>query len=128
MKTGNEEAITALRHSGQAWHPLRGSGTDAGAVRAREQRSGRSREQGRRGVAEVLLLALEGRVNGRSLCSHPVCAWLVEHVGDVMTKYMTAKDGAHPMSEYTGSATTRSPSRLASNCSGYRPAPHAATS
>ena len=46
-----------------------------------------------KGILRVLLLALEARVSGRIPCSRPAFAWLTEHAGDILSKYLVGKDG-----------------------------------
>ena len=41
----------------------------------------------------VHLLALERKIGCRLPSAHPVMAWLVEHVADLITKYMQGADG-----------------------------------
>ena len=46
-----------------------------------------------KGLLRVHLLALEKRIGARFPSTHPVLTWLVEYVGDVITKYMVGMDG-----------------------------------
>ena len=38
-------------------------------------------------------MALERKIDGFIPSSHPLMAWLVEHVSDVITKYLQSSDG-----------------------------------
>jgi hypothetical protein len=46
-----------------------------------------------KGLLRVHLAALERRIGARFPSNHPVLTWLVEHVGDLITKYMVGVDG-----------------------------------
>jgi hypothetical protein len=46
-----------------------------------------------KGLLRVHLAALERRVGAKFPSGHPVLTWLVEHVSDVITKYMIGLDG-----------------------------------
>ncbi len=46
-----------------------------------------------KGLLRVHLAALERRIEGRFPSNHPVLTWLVEHVADVVSKYMVGVDG-----------------------------------
>jgi hypothetical protein len=46
-----------------------------------------------KGLLRVHLAALERQIGARFPSNHPVLAWLVEHVGDVISKYMMGVDG-----------------------------------
>jgi hypothetical protein len=46
-----------------------------------------------KGLLRVHLLALENKVGARFPSAHPVVAWFVEHVADVVTKYPQGVDG-----------------------------------
>ena len=46
-----------------------------------------------KGVLRVHLMALERKIEGYIPSSHPIMAWLVEHVADVLTKYLQGSDG-----------------------------------
>jgi hypothetical protein len=46
-----------------------------------------------KGMIRVHLLALERKVGGRFPGTHPVLAWLIEHVSDLITKYVQGADG-----------------------------------
>ncbi len=46
-----------------------------------------------KGLLRVHLAAPERKLNVRLPSNHPVMAWLVEHVSDVVTKYMMGVDG-----------------------------------
>ncbi len=44
-------------------------------------------------LLRVHLAALERRIGAKFPSKHPVLAWLVEHVGDIISKYMVGLDG-----------------------------------
>ena len=46
-----------------------------------------------KGLLRVHLLVFDRKLNGRLPARHPAMAWLVEHVSDVLTKYLQAADG-----------------------------------
>jgi hypothetical protein len=46
-----------------------------------------------KGLLRVHLAALERRIGARFPSNHPVLTWLVEHVADVISKYMVGVDG-----------------------------------
>jgi hypothetical protein len=46
-----------------------------------------------KGLLRVHLAALEGKAGVTLPSGHPVTAWLVEHVADVLTKYLVGSDG-----------------------------------
>jgi hypothetical protein len=46
-----------------------------------------------KGILRVHLMALEAKIGARFPSGHPVLAWLVEHVTDVISKYMIGVDG-----------------------------------
>jgi hypothetical protein len=46
-----------------------------------------------KGLLRVHLAALERRIGARFPSTHPVLTWLVEHVGDIVSKYMMGVDG-----------------------------------
>ena len=46
-----------------------------------------------KGLLRVHLAALERRIGAKFPSNHPVLTWLVEHVGDVISKYMVVVDG-----------------------------------
>jgi hypothetical protein len=46
-----------------------------------------------KGVLRVHLLALERKIGATFPAGHPVLTWLVEHVSDVINKYMVGLDG-----------------------------------
>jgi len=46
-----------------------------------------------KGLFQVHVIALERKIDARVPIDHPVVAWLVEFVGDVLTKYMVGVDG-----------------------------------
>ena len=46
-----------------------------------------------KGLLRVHLAALERKIGAKFPSDHPVLTWLVEHVGDVVSKYMVGVDG-----------------------------------
>ena len=46
-----------------------------------------------KGVLRVHLFALERKINSHVPTAHPLMKWLVEHVADVVTKYLQGADG-----------------------------------
>ena len=46
-----------------------------------------------KGMLRVHLSALERKTGARIPSKHPIMAWLVEHAGDVVTKYLQGSDG-----------------------------------
>jgi hypothetical protein len=46
-----------------------------------------------KGLLRVHLAALERRIGAKFPSGHPVLTWLVEHVGDIVSKYMVGLDG-----------------------------------
>ncbi len=46
-----------------------------------------------KGLLRVHLLALERKIGATFPAKHPVLAWLVEHVSDIISKYMVGLDG-----------------------------------
>ena len=46
-----------------------------------------------KGMLRTLLLALERRLGGTLPSFHPVIAWLIEHTGENISKFMVGKDG-----------------------------------
>jgi hypothetical protein len=46
-----------------------------------------------KGLLRVHLAALERRLGAKFPSGHPVLTWLVEHVGDIVSKYMVGLDG-----------------------------------
>ena len=46
-----------------------------------------------KGLLRVHLMALEAKINAKFPSGHPVLAWLVEHVTDVISKHMVGVDG-----------------------------------
>jgi hypothetical protein len=46
-----------------------------------------------KGLLRVHLAALERKIGAKFPANHPVLAWLVEHIGDVISKYMVGVDG-----------------------------------
>ena len=97
IKTDNEEAINALRHRAQALHP--GPTLEQTPAEYEHESNGVIENANKlgKGMLRVLLLALEARLQGRIPCQHPAFLWLVEHTGDVVTKYLVGKDGKTPL-------------------------------
>jgi len=63
---------------------------------AYEHESNGSIENGVRafkGLFRVHLLALDRKLGTQIPIDHPIVAWLVEFVGDVLTKYLVGLDG-----------------------------------
>ena len=92
IKTDNEPAILALKALA-----VRELGVDAITVESppQESESNRAVENGvtlLKGLLRVHLLALERKIGGTAPTRHPVMAWLVEHVADVVTKYLQGAD------------------------------------
>ena len=46
-----------------------------------------------KGMLRVHTLALKRKIGGKLPTHHAVLTWLVEHVADVITKYLQGKDG-----------------------------------
>ena len=47
-----------------------------------------------KGLLRVHLAALERKLKGAQIPStHPILTWMVEYVGDVLTKYLRGNDG-----------------------------------
>ena len=46
-----------------------------------------------KGLLRVHLAALERRIGAKIPSNHPVLAWLVEHVSDIISRYMVGLDG-----------------------------------
>jgi hypothetical protein len=46
-----------------------------------------------KGLLRVHLMSLEKKVGGRFPSSHPVLAWMIEHVADLARKYLQGADG-----------------------------------
>ncbi len=46
-----------------------------------------------KGLLRVHLMALEAKIGAKFPSGHPVLAWLVEHVTDIISKYMVGVDG-----------------------------------
>jgi hypothetical protein len=93
VKVDNEPALKALRDEvikllEQQAIPV--------APPAKESESNGAIENGVKlfkGLLRVHLQALERKIDGYIPSSHPVMAWLVEHVSDVITKYLQSSDG-----------------------------------
>ena len=93
VKVDNEHALTALRTEVIQRLP---KGAIPSEPPTRESQSNGAVENGVKlfkGMLRVHLLALEKKLEGHIPSSHPVMAWLVEHIGDVVTKYMQGADG-----------------------------------
>ena len=60
---------------------------------AYEHESNGSIENGVKGLFRVHLLALDRKLGTEIPIDHPIVAWLVEFVGDVLTKYLVGLDG-----------------------------------
>ena len=96
LKVDNEPALLALRarvmtalHHAAA--PLE--------VPAHESQSNGGVENGVKmfkGVLRVHLSALEAKIDGHLPTDHPVMTWLVQFVGDVITKHLVGADGKTP--------------------------------
>ena len=102
MKTDNELALVSLRSG-----VMQKLGIPAAPVRPppEESPSNGSIENAVRQVKDmvrVYLLALKDRLNGEIPADHPIMAWLVEHVGDNLTKYMVGCDGKTPLQRLMG--------------------------
>ena len=127
IDTDSDDSINVLRRRAQALHP--GAVLEQMPV-AHAHESNGDIENGNTlgtGLLRVLWLAPEARANGRSPCAHPMCAWMVEHAGDVLTKYLVGKDGNQRMRGSAGSPCTRRAWSLASSCGGARPGSRGAT-
>ena len=93
VKVDNEPALKALRDEvikllEQQAIPV--------APPAKESESNGAVENGVKlfkGLLRVHLQALERKIDGYIPSSHPVMTWLVEHVSDVITKYLQSSDG-----------------------------------
>ena len=93
IKVDNEPALKALRDEVITKLP---HGVIPVAPPARESQSNGAVENGVKlfkGVLRVHLMALERKIGGYIPSAHPVMAWLVEHVADVVTKYLQSSDG-----------------------------------
>ena len=44
-------------------------------------------------MVRTLMLALEARIQGEVPVMHPIMLWLVEHAGELITKYLVGHDG-----------------------------------
>jgi hypothetical protein len=92
IKVDNEPALKALR--AEVMQKLGGAIPASPPVK--ESESNGCMENGVKlfkGLLRVHLLALERKLEGHIPSAHPVMAWLVEHVGDIVTKYMQGSDG-----------------------------------
>jgi len=93
VKADNEPALKALR---EAVMERLTDGAIPVDPPARESESSGSVENGVKlfkGMLRVLLVALERKIEGHIPSSHPLMAWLTEHVSDVVTKYLRGNDG-----------------------------------
>ena len=93
IKTDNEPAILALKEEIM-------KNLDTGAIPVesppRESESNGAAENGVKlfkGLLRVHLMALERKIGGQIPTKHPVMAWFVEGVADVVTKYLQGADG-----------------------------------
>jgi hypothetical protein len=93
IRTDGEPALTALRNAIAKGLP---QGATPIKTPVGESASNGVMENGVslfKAILRVHLLALERRIGGRFPSTHPVLTWLVEYVGDVITKYMQGIDG-----------------------------------
>ena len=93
VKVDNEPATLALREALMERLP---EGAAPVETPVRESQSNGSVENGVKlfkGLARVHLAALEKKIEGHLPSAHPVMAWLVECVADILTKYMQGNDG-----------------------------------
>ena len=93
VKTDNEAALLALREAIMA--ELHEGAIPVQPVPGESESNG-STEAGVRlfkGLLRVHLAALEKKAEVAFPSEHPVTAWLVEHVSDVLTKYLVGADG-----------------------------------
>ena len=93
IKTDNEPALKALRE--EVTRKLE-NGIIPVAPPVKESQSNGAIENGVKvfkGLLRVHLLALERKMDGYIPSAHPLMAWLVEHVADLMTKYFQGNDG-----------------------------------
>jgi len=93
IKTDNEPALIDLRNAVMETTP--------GAMIPNKPPKGESQSNGAvengvkliKGMIRVYKLALNRRLDGNIPTHHPVMAWLVEHAGEMLSKYMVGKDG-----------------------------------
>ena len=93
IKTDNEPALISLRDAVIAQLP---GGAIPVPTPARESESNGSIENAVKlfkGMLRVHLGALEHKLQRHIPSSHPVFAWLVGHIGDIISKYLQGKDG-----------------------------------
>ena len=93
IRTDGEPALVALRDAIVAALP---DGATPVKTPVAESASNGGVEGGVRifkGLLRVHLAALERRIGAKFPSNHPVLTWLVEHVGDVISKYMVGVDG-----------------------------------
>ena len=93
LKTDNEAALVALK---EAVMQKLGAETIPVEPPAGESESNGAVENGGKlfkGIIRVHVMALERKIGGSVPSKHPLMAWLVEHVADVVTKYLQASDG-----------------------------------
>ena len=92
LKADGEPALKALRE--QVLRRMDGGGLAAQPV-AHEHESNGSVENGvkRKGLFRVYLIALEKKISSHIPIDHPILSWLVEFVGDILTKYLQGADG-----------------------------------
>ena len=46
-----------------------------------------------KGLFRVHLIALEKKISSHIPIDHPILSWLVEFIGDILTKYLQGADG-----------------------------------
>ena len=93
IKNDNEPALITLRDAVIAALP---EGAIPIPTPPRESESNGVVENGVKlfkGMLRVHLGALEHKLGGRIPSDHPVFAWLVGHIGDVITKHLQGRDG-----------------------------------
>ena len=93
IKADGENAVKALED--EVLRRL-DTGGFASQPDAHEHESNGSIENGVKifkGLFRARLIALEKKIDAHIRIGHPVIAWLVEFVGDVLTKYMVGLDG-----------------------------------
>jgi hypothetical protein len=93
IRTDGENALTALRDAIIQALP---EGATPIKTPVGESSSNGGIEGGVRifkGLLRVHLAALERRIGAKFPSNHPVLTWLVEHVGDIISKYMVGVDG-----------------------------------
>jgi hypothetical protein len=93
VKVDNEPALQALRDE---VIQLLGQQAVPQAPPANESESNGAVENGVKifkGLLRVHLMALERKIEGYIPSAHPLMTWLVEHVSDLLTKYLQGSDG-----------------------------------